>query len=87
MFIRCDVCRRYVELMLTSDVAERQVRRTSFSCVACGGHGALTGDDPGRAARIPARPSRQSPPPSCRHGEDRRPASDGASVLDRGSAR
>jgi hypothetical protein len=50
MFIRCDVCRRYVELMLTSDVAERQVRRTSFSCVACGSHAALTGDDP--AARL-----------------------------------
>ena len=46
MYVRCDACPRYVELMLTSDVPERQVGRTTFSCVVCGAAGALTGDDP-----------------------------------------
>lgn len=48
MYVRCNACRRYVELRMTPDLAERQVRRTTFSCTECGGEGALTGDDPAR---------------------------------------
>lgn len=45
-YVRCDACRRYVELQMTPDLAERQVRRTTFSCCECGAAGALTGNDP-----------------------------------------
>lgn len=45
MYVRCNACRRYVELRMTPDLAERQVRRTTFSCCECGAAGALTGDD------------------------------------------
>lgn len=48
IWIACWTCRRYVELALTTDVAERQVGRTRFTCSRCGGEGHLTAGDPAR---------------------------------------
>lgn len=44
--VRCDASRRYVQLAMTSDLAERQVRRTTFSRCECGAAGRLAFDDP-----------------------------------------
>jgi hypothetical protein len=48
IYVRCDACRRYVQLAMTADLAERQIARTTFSCCECGAAGHLTGDDPAR---------------------------------------
>lgn len=46
IWISCRACRRYIELAMTTDVAERQVKRTRFTCSSCGGPGAIMDDDP-----------------------------------------
>jgi hypothetical protein len=46
IWIVCRSCRRYVELMMTTDVAERQVSGARFTCTACGGEGSIASEDP-----------------------------------------
>lgn len=46
IWIVCRRCERYVELAMTTDVAERQVARTTFTCSSCGGPGAIASEDP-----------------------------------------
>lgn len=29
IYVRCDACRRYIEVLMTTDVAERQMKRTT----------------------------------------------------------
>lgn len=56
MWIICHTCQRYIELMITTDVAERQVSRTRFICTRCGGEGALANEDPvGRGYQLDPR--------------------------------
>lgn len=67
MWIVCHHCRRYIELMITTDIAERQVTRTKFICTRCDGDGSIANEDPvgrGYRARPAGRSAAQAPP--CR---------------------
>jgi len=46
IWVVCRACRRYVELAMTTDIAERQVDGARFTCSSCGGPGHIAGDDP-----------------------------------------
>jgi hypothetical protein len=52
---------------MTTDVAERQVARTTFTCSSCGGEGVIASDDPaGRGYQLDPRDNarrRRSAPP------------------------
>jgi hypothetical protein len=46
-FVCCWSCRRYVRLRIAG-IADRDTRRTTFSCARCGNEGATTLDDPAK---------------------------------------
>lgn len=74
IWIACPACRRYIELPMTPDVAERMVARTSFTCSRCGGPGHMVGDDPATKgyrldARDGAAPRRRPKPATPKYVE------------------
>jgi hypothetical protein len=46
VYVVCWSCRRYMPLYMTPEIAERDSKRTTFSCSTCGGIGHQTFDDP-----------------------------------------
>ena len=54
MYVVCWPCRRYTPLYMTPEIAERDSRRTTFSCSRCGAEANQTFDDPGQVPGMTA---------------------------------
>ncbi len=48
VYVVCWPCKRYLPLYMTPKIAERDSRRTTFSCSRCGAEANQTFDDPGK---------------------------------------
>jgi len=65
VYVVCWPCKRYAPLYMTAEIAERDSRRTTFSCSRCGAEAKQTFDDPakmpGMVAEVRNGPVRRHP--------------------------